>query len=139
MGIIALIIFVLAIAGAIIWFFIKNKKEEPSVQQEKPVSEAENSPVDEVPTEQEKELAKPKEEVVEPKFKVGYWIISEDAYKSILLVEKVFSADYGLRDLNGNYGEGFIVECDARFKLWTIQDAKKGDVLIADFIIILYK
>ena len=65
MGIAALIIFAIAIAGAIIWFFIKNKKEEPSVEQEKPVSEAENKPVDEVPTEQEKEPEKPKEEVVE--------------------------------------------------------------------------
>lgn len=57
-----LIIFVLAIAGAAVWFFLKNKKE-PSVQPSEPVSQPSAPPVDEVPKEEEKEPEKPKEEV----------------------------------------------------------------------------
>ena len=68
MGITILVVFALAIAGAIVWFFLKNKKEEPSVQPEKPsepISQPSNTPVDEIPKGYEKEPEKPKEEVKE--------------------------------------------------------------------------
>jgi len=49
-----------------VWFFLKNKKEEPSVQPEKPISQPSNQPVDEGPKEEEKEPEKPIEEEVKP-------------------------------------------------------------------------
>jgi len=68
MGIAILVVAVLAIAGAVVWFFLKNKKE-PSVKPEKPsepVSQPSNPPVDEVPAEEEKEPEKPKDEEIKP-------------------------------------------------------------------------
>ena len=67
MGITALIVFVLAIAVAIVWFFIKNKKE-PSVQPEKPsepVSQPSAPPVNDTSAKQEQPKEEPKEEVKE--------------------------------------------------------------------------
>lgn len=67
MGITALIVFVLAIAVAIVWFFIKNKKES-SVQPGKP-SEPASQPsaptVDDTSAKQEQPKEEPKEEVKE--------------------------------------------------------------------------
>ena len=68
MGITILIIFAVAIAGAVVWFFIKNKKtfqEEVTNKPSEPVSEPSAPPVDEVPKEEEKEPEKPKEEAKE--------------------------------------------------------------------------
>lgn len=53
MEITILIVFALCIAEAVVWFFLKNKKEEPNVQPEKP-SEPSTSPVDEIPKDEEK-------------------------------------------------------------------------------------
>ena len=71
MGITILVVFALAIAGAIVWFFLKNKKEEPSVQPEKekpsePVSQPSEPPVNEVSKKEEKDPEKPTEEEVKP-------------------------------------------------------------------------
>ena len=64
---------------------------------------------------------------VEPKFKVGDWITNDDDYT--WKVTAIKSLDYVLQ---GQYGD--IVDCaisyaDNHFHLWTIQDAKDGDVL----------
>ena len=48
----------------VVWFFLKNKKEEPSVKPEKP-SEPVLEPTPVVPKEEEKEPEEPKEEVKE--------------------------------------------------------------------------
>ena len=67
MGITALIVFVLAIAGAIVWFFIKNKKE-PNVQPKKSseaASQPSAPPVDDTSAQQEQPKEEPKEEVKE--------------------------------------------------------------------------
>ena len=67
-------------------------------------------------------------DMVEPKFKVGDWIVQKDlgAYKIVEICEswyEVISYKDGIQ-----YSIGFDKENDCH--LWTIQDAKDGDVLV---------
>ena len=66
---------------------------------------------------------------IEPKFKVGDWIT--DGNNALLCVEK-FEIDYGY-ELKATDGQIFHFVSsnlvDANYHLWTIQDAKDGDVL----------
>ena len=87
MGITIFIIFVLAIAGAIIRFYIKNKKE-PDTKLEKP-SEPVSEPVPVAPKEEEKEPEKPKEEIKpaeeeKPKFKDGDILVCKEDKKPFI-------------------------------------------------------
>lgn len=71
---------------------------------------------------------------VEPKFKVGDWIVSNEhpnCVNSLMRIGKVGLTDYLCRDYNGQmtYSLGFI---DKNYHLWTIADAKGGDVLYMD-------
>ena len=118
MGITILIIFVLAIAGAIVWFFLKNKKEEPSVQPENPsesVSQPSAPPVDEAPKGDEKEPEK-------PKFKVGDFVVSDYCMGRVVEI----TSDAYLLDT----GQGIPFSCEHNAHIWTVQDAKDGDILI---------
>ena len=111
-----LIIFVLAIAGAIVWFFLKNKKE-PSVQPEKPsepVSQPSMPSVDEIPKEEEPE---------KPKFKVGDWVVNNTTLNSCHIV-KVEHGQYICDDCS------FPITKENEYHLWSIHNAKDGDVLI---------
>lgn len=68
---------------------------------------------------------------VEPKFKVGDWIIHDKNIKlanSLMLVTGKDNNEYLCKDINGqcSYNIEFI---DKNYHLWTIQDAKDGDVL----------
>ena len=124
MGIAILIIFALVIAGAVVWFFIKNRKEEPSVQPEKPsepASEPSNPPV-EVPKEDEKEPEKPKEEEVQPKFKVGDFVVSDYCMGRVVEI----TSDAYLLDT----GQGIPFSCEHNAHIWNIHDAKDGDILV---------
>lgn len=87
MGITIFIIFVLAIAGAIIRFYIKNKKE-PDTKLEKPSEPvSQSTPV--APKEEEKEPEKPKEEIKpveeeKPKFKDGDILVCKEDKKPFI-------------------------------------------------------
>lgn len=120
MGIAILIVAILAIAGAVVWFFIK-KKKEPSVQPEKSVSEPSAPPVDEVAKEDEKEPEK-------PKFKVGDWAVSKLDGKARQISEVHYDEYNNYYVVESN--EYNIEEYDRLHHLWTIQDAKAGDVLV---------
>lgn len=64
---------------------------------------------------------------VEPKFKVGDWITCEE-----LNTAKIINVDgdrYEVEFIDGNKGFPHIDYIDRMFHLWTIQDAKDGDVL----------
>ena len=134
MGMTILIIFVLAIAGAIVWFFLKNKKEEPSVQPEKPsepVSQPSATPVDEVPKEEEKGSEKPKEEEFKPKFKVGDFVKHGYYPDNTYMVKSVdLSGDYELDSVDGEKGKHITKATEDVIRLWDVsEDAKAGDVL----------
>ena len=69
---------------------------------------------------------------VEPKFKVGDWIVSNGHLicgNSLMRIVKVGLTDYLCRYCNGQttYCREFI---DKSYHLWTIQDARDGDVLV---------
>ena len=64
---------------------------------------------------------------VEPKFKVGDWVIFDNHHKRIFQVEKIENCRYFLRHyLGGTMSVHFDNEL---IRQWTIQDAKDGDVL----------
>ena len=124
MGITIFIIFVLAIAGAIVWFF--NKKEESNIQPGKPsepASQPSVPPVDEGLTEEPKEPEK-------PKFKVGDWIIYKDNIWKICNIS--LGAYYELLGVSGDVSIRHFEGVDKIAHLWAIQDAKDGDVLCCE-------
>ena len=65
-------------------------------------------------------------DMVEPKFKVGDWITNGDYTWE---VTDITVLDYVLRAQNGNIVDDTISYTDEQFNLWTIEDAKDGDVL----------
>ena len=66
---------------------------------------------------------------VEPKFKVGDWVVNNQT-SNIYLVKEVKDDKYFLSPLDGII-EGYlrIIDVDTEYHLWTIADAKCGDVL----------
>lgn len=68
---------------------------------------------------------------VEPKFKVGDWIVKYDEFGVMIrLVDKLLSKSYLLLDKFGvKYNISFYQQ--DRWRLWTIEDAKDGDVLVS--------
>lgn len=83
---------------------------------------------------------------VEPKFKVGDWIVSECdnvAYVESISKTKVFTHSldsvknlpaswYNLQCIDGYHERVSIDYVDRCWRLWTIQDAKDGDVLVTE-------
>lgn len=64
---------------------------------------------------------------VEPKFKVGDWITNGDYLWQVTAVETL---DYILKSTDRNIVDDTISYVDEKFHLWTIEDAKDGDVLV---------
>lgn len=67
---------------------------------------------------------------VEPRFKVGHWIIFNEHHNSVYQVEKIQGLQYYLRHYNGG---SMSVRIDSPLiRQWTIADKKNGDVLACD-------
>lgn len=80
-----------------------------------------------------REISTPSDKV-EPKFKVGDWIVYNkqiNCTNYIMRINKVGLTDYQCQYNNGlaSYRFDFV---DKNYRLWTIQDAKDGDVLSWD-------
>ena len=71
---------------------------------------------------------------VEPKFKVGDWIITPG--NKVLQITSIEGTSYRFNN-ESHYWE--ICYCDEQCRLWTIQDAKDGDVLDANGAPFIYK
>lgn len=65
---------------------------------------------------------------VEPKFKVGDWVVFNNKHQSIYQVEKIEDGYYILRHTHGGTFRVCVLH-DESLRLWTIKDAKAGDVL----------
>ena len=68
---------------------------------------------------------------VEPKFKVGDWIISNSDMQFNIIAEitSIRNSLYYIRNIYGNEGYETWDSLRDNYHLWTIQDAKDGDVL----------
>lgn len=76
------------------------------------------------------ELAKlPKEEKIEPKFKVGDWVVNK--FGDSWHIDSLDKKNYQVSDGKGNYNY-FPISKQDEIHLWTIQDAKDGDVIFYD-------
>lgn len=71
---------------------------------------------------------------VEPKFKVGDWIV-RDSDGFTTSIESVRDEIYYFHQ-GGNL---FVEDVDKSYNLWTIQDAMNGDVLVAHECLVLFK
>jgi hypothetical protein len=73
---------------------------------------------------------KPTDDKVEPKFKVGDWVVyyRNDSSREVLQVYDIRDGKYYFT--NNVHFSWSVKECDEKSHLWTIQDAKDGDVLI---------
>ena len=74
--------------------------------------------------------------VVEPKFKVGDWVVDNCDY--VWKIEGILNQFYILECVEGGESRPTIEWVDKTFHLWTIQDAKPGDVLADDYGIYIF-
>lgn len=65
----------------------------------------------------------------EPKFKVGDWIVDDEIPNDVFCVIEVLGEIYKVIDIDGDDYHIPHYKVDKQFHLWTIQDAKDGDVL----------
>lgn len=68
---------------------------------------------------------------VEPKFKVGDWIVDNNV-KTPLLITGISNEKYDVISIYGNDMAFSFREVEHFYHLWTIADAKEGDVLAFD-------
>lgn len=72
---------------------------------------------------------------VEPKFEVGAWLIFNESHNRVYQVERIDNYRYYLRHyLGGTMSVHFDNEL---IRLWTLQDAKSGDVLANDTTVLI--
>ena len=69
------------------------------------------------------------DKLVGPNFKVGNWITNGDYTWKVISVDNFY---YTLQNQLGEYVEDTIDYVNEAFHLWTIQDAKDGDVIFYD-------
>jgi len=62
-------------------------------------------------------------------FKAGDWVVIDNCHNSVYQVDSVREYDYMLKHTHGGLMP-FHFSCVERLRLWTIQDAKDGDVLV---------
>lgn len=76
---------------------------------------------------------------IEPKFKVGDWVVynRDDCSKEIIQVYDIRDGRYYFTD--NVHLSWSIKECDEKCHLWTIQDAKDGDVLASNKSIFIFQ
>ena len=68
---------------------------------------------------------------VEPKFHEGEWVVFNNKHQSIYQVEKIENGYYILRHTHGGSFRVCVLH-DESLRLWTINDAKDGDVLVIE-------
>lgn len=78
----------------------------------------------------------PFENVVEPKFKVGDWVVNK--FGDSWHIDSFDKKNYQVSDGKGNYNY-FPISKQDEMHLWTIQDAKDGDVLACNEEILAFK
>lgn len=76
---------------------------------------------------------------VEPKFKIGDWICNCDGLRSPLRIISVSNTEYMVEDVQGNSGVPKVDYLDKHYHLWSIEDAKEGDILANNNVICVYK
>ena len=78
-------------------------------------------------------------DMVEPKFHPGDWIVDDETPNDVFCVIEVLEEIYKVIDIDGN--DYHIPHCkaDKQFHLWTIQDAKDGDVLATKNSVFIFK
>lgn len=85
----------------------------------------------------EKQVEQKHTDKVEPKFHVGDWVIDERGIIDQItdVIENVTNHTYGYDTINGEYFNDYT----EGVRLWTIQDAKDGDVLAAHECLVLFR
>lgn len=74
----------------------------------------------------------------ESKFKVGDWIVNNIS-KDVFLIKSINSGYCTLEDINGNIISPCLPPIESESHLWTLQDAREGDVLSNDNHILILK
>ena len=72
----------------------------------------------------------------EPKFKVGDWVVNK--FGDSWYIDSLDNKNYQVSDGKGNYNY-FPISKQDEMHLWTIQDAKDGDILACNEEILLFK
>ena len=70
--------------------------------------------------------------IAEPKFHEGEWVVSNFT-KDVFLIKRFNNGYCILEDTKGNTISPCLPPCESELHIWTIQDAKDGDVLISQY------
>ena len=93
------------------------------------------SPIDNFTTEFENQGESKSDEMVEPKFKVGDWIVFNGL---ILHIDEIVKGYYRTTSI-GDIPNSYDWDIDNLARLWTIQDAKDGDILVNGDEIVIFR
>ena len=74
---------------------------------------------------------------VKPKFSVGDWVVFNNKHQSIYQVKKIENDYYILRHTHGGSFRVCVLH-DESLRLWSIEDAKDGDVLVGSYGIFIF-
>lgn len=79
------------------------------------------------------------EQAVHPKFKIGDWIILNDGSSDVpVQIYNLKKDRYLVTNMLGSKGE-VMLTCQDKWRLWSINDAKPGDILNANGAVFIYK
>ena len=79
------------------------------------------------------------EQAVHPKFKIGDWIILNDGSSDVpVQIYNLKKDRYLVTNMLGSKGEVMLTYQD-KWRLWSINDAKPGDILNANGAVFIYK
>ena len=81
-------------------------------------------------------LYNPSSDKIEPRFNVGDWVVNK--FGDSWHIDSLDKKNYQVSDGKGNYNY-FPISKQDKMHLWTIQDAKDGDVLACNEEILLFK
>jgi len=87
-------------------------------------------------TQEEKQDVQKPADKVESKFKAGDWVVQG---RNILKIKCVGHTYYCFETVGGYVADMLVSEIDSLYHLWTIQDAKDGDILANGDMVLIFK
>ena len=79
------------------------------------------------------------EKLIKQNFNIGDWVVQNNDPSDILFVNEKQNDLYGVFDKDGDYSYASYETLINNYHLWTIKDAKDGDILMIDDMLVMFQ